>query len=316
MNEETGQTTELELEVPVLDMNKAVPEEAAALEHGTDMLLSGGSIRGWVKWCADKGITTTRGNPIGPTEGREMLLRPRNAGIATYKGEEIGKGLWEPIIDEPRFRAVVAVLSDPNRRTTPGNTVRWFGSKIFRCGIEGCSETVVCTRAGGSGHMSYRCPVQHGGGRRADTLDKYVIDLIIERLSRADATDLLAPVDDGVDVAALQMESEQIRRRLTDVAAMFGSGQMTMAQFTEASDVARAQLEGVTRQLARAATKDPLVGLVGAPDVRQAWNARDLERKRAVLRALVDVTIRPARRGRGADGSYHDWDSIDIAWKR
>jgi hypothetical protein len=316
---ESGEETEEIIEIPVLDMSKAVPEEAAALNKGVDMVLGSGdgdSLNGWVKWLAHKGFTTTRGNPITSQDARDMLRRPRNAGISVYRGQEVGKGQWDVIVAEPRHRAVVAVLNDPTRRTTPGNTVKWFGSLIYRCGQPGCTETTKCTKAGGAGRPSYRCPTGHGGARRADKTDEYVIDLIVDRLSKPDAADLLLPVDNGLDVAALQEESEQIRRRLTDTAAAFGSGQITLPQFTEASTVAQAQLEGVNKQLARAATKDPLVGLVGAPDVRKAWEALELPQQRAVLRALLEVTILPARRGRMPDGGYYDYTAIKTQWKR
>ncbi|MFE3495306.1 recombinase family protein [Streptomyces sp. NPDC059175] len=312
VDRKTGEETE----VPVLDTTKLVPEEAAAIETGHDILLSGGSIRAWVKWLTDKGLTTTRGNPITTTEARDMLLRPRNAGIAVYRGEEIGRGAWEPIVDEAHHRAVVAILTNPARRTTPGTTPRWFGSGIYRCGIDGCTKTLKCTKAGGANRPSYRCPTQHGGGRRADKLDQYIEDLIIERLSQDDAHELLLPDPDDVDVAALQVESEQIRRRLTDLAAMFGARKIDMAQFTEGSDTARAQLDGITQQMTRAATKDPLVDLVGVPDVRAAWKTLVLDRRRAVLRALLDVTVRPARPGRMPDGGYFDYSTIDYDWKR
>lgn len=305
-----------EVEVPVLDMNQLVPEEAAAIETGIDMILSGGSVNGWVRWLADKGMKTTRGNPIARQEARDMLLRARNAGIAVYRGEEIGSGAWEPIVDEARHRAVVALLSDPSRVTTPGPAPKWFGSMIFRCGAPGCTETMRVTKVGGSKRQSYRCFVQHGGGRRADKVDEYVEDLIVERLSRDDAHDLLLPGANNADVAALQLESEQIRRRLTDAASMFGAGQMTMAQFTEASDVARRQLGGVEQQLARAATKDPLVPLVGAKDVRKVWKGMDLDQRRTVLRELLDVTLRPPRRGRMPDGGYFDYEAVQTRWKR
>ncbi|MET7514036.1 recombinase family protein [Streptomyces sp. NPDC005480] len=308
--------TGTESEVPVLDMSKTVPEEAAALETGTDMILSGGSLRSWIQWLADKGLTTPRGNPITHVEGRDMLMRPRNAGIAVYKGEEVGRGQWEPVVPEEKFRAVVAILKDPSRRTTPGAQPKWLGSMLFLCGRPSCGSGVKVTQSGGKAYPSYRCPTGHGGGRRAEIVEQYVEDVLVERLSRSDAHDLLRPGADDVDVAALQAESEQIRRRMTDLAGMFGSGQIEMTQFTEGTDIARAQLEGVTQQLARAATTDPLVGLVGAPDVRKAWKALELERKRSVLRALVTVTLLPPRTGRMPDGGYFDYDAVRFEWKR
>lgn len=305
-----------EVEVPELDMMKAVPEEAEALRYWTDQMLSGASIRSLVKWCADKGVTTTRGNAVTHQDMRDMLMRPRNAGIAVYRGEEVGRGKWDPIVDEPKYRAVVAILKDPSRKTTPGATPKWLGSILFRCGRGACPHFVYVTQSGGRQYPSYRCQTGHGGGRRAEVVDQYVEDTIVERLSRADAHELLEPAADGVDVAALQAESEEIRRRMTDLAGLFGSGQIGMEAFTTGTDTARAQLDGVTQQLARAATRDPLVGLVGAPDVRKAWKALPLDRQRNVLRALVDVTLKTPRPGRMPDGGYFDYDAVVFQWKR
>jgi DNA invertase Pin-like site-specific DNA recombinase len=305
-----------EVEVPVLDMTKVVPEEAEALSMWTDTILSGGSIRSLVQWCEDKGVTSTLGNPISHVEVRDMLMRPRNAGIAVYRGEEVGRGLWAPIIDEPRFRAVVAVLMDPSRKTARGTQPKWLGSMLYRCGRDQCPHFVYVTQSGGRSYPSYRCRTGHGGGRRQEKVDQYVEDTIVERLSRDDAHDLLLPGPDDVDVAGLQAESVEIGRRMTDLAGLFGGGQISMVQFTEGTDIARAQLDGVTRQLARAATKDPLIGLVGAPDVRKAWKALGLDRQRNVLRSLVEVMLTTPRQGRMPDGGYFDFDAVVFKWKR
>lgn len=305
-----------EAEVDELDMMKAVPEEAEALRYWTDEILSGGSIRSLVKWCADKGVTTTRGNAVTHTDMRDMLLRPRNAGIAVYRGEEVGRGQWEPIVDEAKYRACVAILKNPARTTTPGATPKWLGSILYRCGRADCPHFVYVTQSGGRSYPSYRCQTGHGGGRRAEKVDQYVEDVIVERLSRPDAHDLLEPAPDGVDVAALQAEAEEIRTRLRNLAGKYGAGEISDMQFGVGSDTARGQLEGVMKQLARAATRDPLVGLVGAPDVRAAWKALELERKRNVLRALVEVTLKTPRQGRMPDGGYFDYDAVQFEWKR
>jgi len=308
--------TGAEIEVPVLDMMKTVPEEAEALRSWTDTILSGGSIRSLVKWCADKGIRTTRGNPITHTDMRDMLMRPRNAGIAVYRGEEVGRGQWEPIVDEAKYRAVVAILSDPSRKTNRGAQPKWVGSLLYLCGRNMCRQGMTVTQSGGRQYPSYRCPTGHGGGRQAETVDQHVEDVIVERLSRPDAQDLLLPGPDNVDVPGLQAESEQIRQRMKNLGGLFGSGGLELEPFTEGMDTARAQLEGVTQQLARAATRDPLVDLVGAPDVRKAWKALELDRQRNVLRALVTVTLTTPRQGRMPDGGYFDYDAVVFEWLR
>ncbi|MGW4876582.1 recombinase family protein [Streptomyces sp. NPDC004262] len=312
VDRKTGEETE----VPVLDMSKAVPEEAEALRYWTDEILRGGSIRSLVQWSADKGLTTARGNAITHTDLREMLMRPRNAAIAVYKGEEVGPGRWEQIVDETKFRAVCAVLKDPSRTTTPGAAPKWLGSLLYRCGRGDCPHFVYVTQSGGRRYPSYRCQTGHGGGRRAEITDQYVEDTVVERLERPDAHDLLEQAPNGIDVSALQIEGEQIRQRMRDLGGLFGAGQLELVPFTEGMDTARAQLEGVTRQLARAAKVDPLVGLVGAADVRAAWRALSLDRKRAVLRSLVEVTLKAPRPGRMPDGGYFDYDAVVFQWKR
>jgi DNA invertase Pin-like site-specific DNA recombinase len=312
----TDRRTGEEIEEPVLDMLKAVPEEAEALRLWTDTILSGGSIRGLVQWCADKGVTTTRGNPVTHTEMRDMLMRPRNAGIAVYRGEEVGRGQWEPIVDEAKFRAVVAILKDPGRTTTPGAQPKWLGSLLYRCGRGECPHFVYVTQSGGRSYPSYRCQTGHGGGRRAEIVDQYVEDTVVARLSRDDAHELLEPAPEGVNVSLLQAEGEQVRQRMRDLGGLFGAGQLELVAFTEGMDTARAQLDGITRQLARAAMRDPLAGLVGAPDVRAAWKALELARKRNVLRALVEVTLKTPRPGRMPDGGYFDYDAVVFRWKR
>jgi DNA invertase Pin-like site-specific DNA recombinase len=305
-----------EIEVPELDMLKAVPEEAEALRYWTDHILSGGSIRSLVQWCADKGITSTRGNAVTHTDMRDMLLRPRNAGIAVYKGEEVGPGRWEPIVAETKFRAVCAVLRNPERTTTPGAQPKWLGSLLYRCGRGDCPEFVYVTQSGGRRYPSYRCQTGHGGGRRAEIVDQHVEDTVVERLERDDAPDLLEPAPEGVNVSALQAEAEDVRGRMRNLAGMYGAGQIDEVQFAEGTDTARGQLEGITRQLARAARVDPLVELVGAKDVRKAWKALTLDRKRSVLRSLVTVTLKTPRAGRMPDGGYFDYDAVVFEWKR
>ena len=316
MRKKVDRKTGEEVEVPVLDTNQIVPEEAEALRHWTDTILSGGSIRSLVKWCADKGITTSRGNPVTHQDLREMLMRPRNAGITVYRGEEVGRGQWEPIIEETKFRAVVAILSDPGRTVNRGAQPKWVGSLLYRCGRGECGEGMTVTQSGGRSYPSYRCPTGHGGGRRAEIVDKYVEDTIVDRLQRDDAHELLLPGPDNIDTAALNAEGERIRQRMRDLGGLFGAGQLELVPFTEGMETARAQLDGVTRQLARAATVDPLVGLVGAPDVRKAWKALELEQQRNVLRALVEVTLKTPRQGRMPDGGYFDYDAVRFDWKR
>ena len=58
-------------------------------------------------------------------------------------------------------------------------------------------------------------------------------------------------------------------------------------------------------------TGDVLAPIMGAVDIRAAWDGLDLDRQRAVIAAvIVEVRIKPAdRRGR------FDGDRIDVVWR-
>lgn len=319
VRKETDPDTGEEYDVPVLDYDRARPDEAALVLESTEDIVAGRrSLRSWVALLNSKGTTTTRGNPWKAVEWRDVLLRPRNAGISVYRGSEIGAGLWDAIVPEPTWRAAVAVLQDPSRRTTPGNQPKWLGSLLFECGKEacGCPGLMKVSQSGNKGHRpAYRCQLGQVT-RRADVLDDFVRDVILQRLSRADAADLLLPAVNGEAIGELQTRAAMLRQRLTDLSGMFATGQIDAAQLAEGSRTINAQLASALGQLASAATRDPLADLVGVPDPWKVWEGMELEQRRTVLRALVTVRVKPGRRGRMPDGTYQDMESIKFEWKR
>jgi site-specific DNA recombinase len=67
----------------------------------------------------------------------------------------------------------------------------------------------------------------------------------------------------------------------------------------------------VETALAAASATSPLAGIAGRLDAAEVWEGLDLGRRRALLRALADVTLLPARRGRGFDPG-----SVVNVWRR
>lgn len=69
---------------------------------------------------------------------REMLSNPSYAGYVLYHGErydaapEVAR-----IVSRDDFEKVQAILSAPDRKTTPGNTIKYLASGIARCGVCG-----------------------------------------------------------------------------------------------------------------------------------------------------------------------------------
>lgn len=297
------------------------PPEAAEIVKATEALLAGASLRSVVKAINAAGFTTSRGKEWSTVEMRDMLMRARNAGLAVYKGEVVGLASWPAIVPEASWRALVALLTDPTRRTSPGNRARWLGSGIYLCG--GCGEAVICSRSGQARNPCYRCRPPRGETRRpgqhvtraAAPLDEFVEELVIERLSRPDAVNLLME-DQRDDVAPLHVEAVALRARLDELATLHADGAIDARQLVTGSTRIRSQLEGIESRIAAASQSSIFAGVVGTENPRATWKGLELGRKRAVLGALMTVTILPARHGRGPDGSYFDPDTVKIDPKR
>jgi site-specific DNA recombinase len=288
--------------------------EAAHIRDGYRLLLAGASLRGIAaRWnaatipcdltdgtCPEAGpntcpscggtgevaFTTAAGGPWRPDAVRYTLRNPRNAAIAVHRGEELGRGNWPPIVPEETYRAAAALLNDPTRRTTPTTARRYLLAGLARCH---CGAPVITGRTQ-HGTRTYRCGQTRGHlSVAAEPRDDLVTEVIIRRLSAPDAAALLQ--SDTVDVAGLRDEARALRVRLTELADLFADGTVTAAQLARGTDRARTRLEVVEQEMAAAGGVSVVGDLITAEDVAAAWGELDLDQRRAVIDALVTVTL-------------------------
>jgi hypothetical protein len=145
--------------------------------------------------------------------------------------------------------------------------------------------------------------------RRAHSVDRLVIRTVVERLSRADAVDLL-DTPEGPDTSKLRIEGMTIAERLVDLADAFAAGEVNRAQLVSATEKLRTRQAEIEDKMSRAAMTSPLAAIVGAQDMQAVWDGLDLSRQRAIVDALMVVTIMPTKRG-----PIFDPASVDISWK-
>jgi DNA invertase Pin-like site-specific DNA recombinase len=297
----------------------ATGSEAAIVRDAAEAVLSGTSLNSLAEALAKAGQGTSHGNRQRGPNLRAVLLRPRNAGLMKHRGDVVGRADWMPLLDEPTWRSLVAVLEDPSRIPSVPNTRKHLGSNIYRCGV--CEATLKASskpnRRGGGTRPVYRCRVKDCVTRDLPDLDTYVIMQLMDRLSRPDSRDLLSPREEPVDVRALQSEMRAARQRLDELAAAFGEGEMDRQEWRAASAPARARLEAAEGSMNAAVKRNPAADLIAAEDPVAFWNSPDfdLSRKRASVDYLVTVTVHPARRGRMPGGGYFDAETVQVEWK-
>jgi DNA invertase Pin-like site-specific DNA recombinase len=292
--------------------------EAALIREAVDRLLAGGTLSGIAAdWRERRVMLGASGRPLGVTQIAGLLSSPHLAAIREHKGERT-PGAWEPIITPDTHEAVTAVI-ERRRNGPPQRTTRQMLSGIARCGR--CGTAMVgspqSTRDGGS-QPGYRCNTQRGGcgrlHRAAEPIDRLVADAVLTALAGpglAEATGRAAQAGNGRqgDLLAALRVTEANLERITDD---YSDGFLGRAEFARQRARLEDRLAGLHADLARLAGTGALVGIPTDLDaLRAAWDGWALDRRRAVLRAVVEsVTVLPIGRGVRLRPEH-----LEITWK-
>jgi len=294
------------------DKTTPCPVEATAVRDGCAQLLSGGSLRSLAtQWNAAKLAPPQRATRWTATTVRAVLLNPRIAGLSTYRGDIVGNGTWTPLVDEPTWHAVHALLTDDGRRAPRG-------ARSLLGGLARCSCGAPMRHGNNSrGRPIYRCSmISEGPGtghvaRLADPVDDLIRDVVVGRLSRPDAAELLVD-QDRPDVDALRAEARVLRAKLDEIAREFADDRtVTVRQVRTMTERVKGRLAAVDEQMADAGRRSVLGPLIGAEDVRAVWEGLDIDRQRAVVDTLMTITLRSP--GQGA--RMFDPDTVQIEWR-
>src|ERR1035441_5126617 len=299
------------------------PEETAEIRRAADAILEGVSLRQVTASLRDRGVPTVTGAQWSTVTVRDMLLRPRNAALMVYRpnggrgprkvrlytdADITGAAPWAPVIPEEAWRAVRDILTDPSRRLGPGNTPRWLGSRLYRCGIcdDGSTLVVSGSTSNGRRYFRYFCREKGHLARAAVPCDEYVGAVVAAWLAgpggqRGGARP--GPGDDRPHPLELRREAAALRERLDEQARLHVAGVIDGQQLAAGSASARADLKVIQAQLDGMSWHSALEGIAGNPDAAQVWAGFDLGRKRAILREVVTVTIHPAAK-RGSRFGY------------
>jgi DNA invertase Pin-like site-specific DNA recombinase len=288
------------------------PAEAEAVETAYRALLAGGTVAGVVRDWERRGVRPHQApeSPWTRTSVRQILLNPRNAGIAMYRGAEVGRGEWEPIVDEQMFRATVQMLGE-NKQWSKGVTTMLGGIARCRCGNQVGGSTSA------RGHNAYRC-IQGTRGDRpgphvhviAGPVDEFIGKLVVHRLSEPDAMDLVVPKAKG-NATALQDEAMGIRQRLDRLGPLFALGEISEVDLKGGRREGEIRLAEIEAELADLGRESVLAPLVAARNMAAAWEGLGTDRRRAVVNALMTVTLNPS--GRGAR-TFSARRTISIDW--
>jgi site-specific DNA recombinase len=301
------------------DMSEIVPAEAAVIRRVADDIIKGRTLYMICKELTDNGtpppgwdgegeMPKWHGSNLG-----KMMRRPHLAGLRTHNGI-LNRGTWEPVLEPEVWESVVSILTAPGRRTSPvGTARRHLLSGILTC--DACGGPMRAQSAGPGKPGLYACADNFCTQRPRHKVEAVVVAEILGRISRPDFAAAFLADDDADDRAAINDRIETVERKLVDHMAREMRDEITVAQLRAATEIGQAEIAGLKDRLAALAEAKRLPamldGLAGNPDAAAAWDALDLDRRRAVVAGLVDVRVRRAARR----GAPFDPESVVVTWK-
>lgn len=302
------------------------PFEQQVIQGVVGSLSAGISLRAIVTDLNSSGVPTPRSAKRWTSVTvRNLLLKPRIAGLSTYRGAIVGKGAWPALVSEEQWRSVQAILMNPNRRKNNyGAGVRWLGSGIFKCG--GCNCYTLSVTAVHGRRKVYRCSSVRERrmsreihvARDMLRLDEYVELTVVERLSSGDLVDLFMPMPSAVEMNGLRLELAGAKARLDDLSSLFADNRISAAQLAIGSEKLRVRVDELERDLVNMAQVGPLAEFATVADVERHWfgtqpdrsDGLSLMKRRAIIDELVTVTVLPGRCGATFDPAL-----VDLSWK-
>jgi DNA invertase Pin-like site-specific DNA recombinase len=304
---ETGADTQ----APVYDTTVQVPEEAELLKEAVDRLLAGQKQIGVVKWLNTK-CTTTEGNLWETKTFRDLLLRPRIAGLIEQDGLLLNAA-WDGIITPEQWQDVKALYQrNGEKYRYAGRDRKYLLSTVAECGGDGCGGVMRGRPVGGKDkprrrtrYTQYYCPDCKKVSRKTEAVDAYVQGRVLRLLQDPRfAAELRAAMEAGAPGISTQITELEERKRkktaqleeladdpdLDPVLAM-----RALASFDRRLAALRAQLTVSVEQR----TLQRCVGMT-----RREWLDEPVDVRATVVKSLYRVVILPtSRRGPGFDSS-------------
>ncbi|WJL95872.1 recombinase family protein [Microbacterium sp. ET2] len=296
-------------------------DEAAVITEAARRVLNGESLRSIVADYKLRAIPSPAGAPWQPVTLRQLIQRPSLTGLRTHRGKVVGDfdpSLHPAILDRDTHDRLVAFLTDPTRKTANvGHPPKHLLSGIAMCGL--CGDTL-----GGKmkrlppwtpklGQKSkpvkaaYACDTCHKVRRLQEPVDEFVTEVLLRRLERDDAAELFTTGD--ADAAREARDAiAAVNARLASAADLFADGAIDAAQLERITARGRADRKQLERELAAALPPALPTEAVGER-AREVWATLDPERRRAIVSALMRVTIMPA-----GSGTSFNPELVRIEW--
>ena len=284
--------------------------EAAVVRSLVEQLLAGESQDAMIRDLNARGITTSTGGAWTRAGLRQVLARPRNAGLVEHLGEIVGRMDGPSIVPEETWRRVAA-LYGARRRGRPTSDAYLCSGLVF-CGRPDCGHVLsgrprinMRPYADGTPRREYWCqPRAHAGGCGRIAIDQRELDSHICRL----VVKILGDPKHAAAVEAAARATRDAREKLEaeldecDQLIAFLDGRLGRREITKeryGRVVAPIEAQAATlRAKVEALGTDPEPGVASEAEVaasREEWGRRWDEATVAERRGMIRRALRGRR---------------------
>ncbi|GAA1119342.1 recombinase family protein [Nesterenkonia jeotgali] len=281
------------------------PVEAAVVKECAERTLNGEKCHAIAQDLNKRGIPTMK-NSRGWTSShlRRMLLRPINAGFTIHDDVEY-PGKWPQLTTRSQYDRLVAILTDPKRVVNRGTPNRYLLSGLIRCDL--CGQAMrrnVGSNAKRSYTLSdgtmkkyeyerveiYRCvpPGCNKVGQNREGVEMMVTEYVLRLLER-EGVEIFGGDSARLEAAHERVEGLKAQMRLA--AGRVAEGKMTFDQLEQFNATVQPQLDQAQVELRQATPDESMIEFTGS-SARAAWKKADLDRKREVIRSLLNHGLR------------------------
>ncbi|MGH9287037.1 MAG: recombinase family protein [Acidimicrobiales bacterium] len=289
-----------------------IPEQAQTARWAAEAVLSGWSLSNIARELDRRGAPTAQGGKWATTTVRTMLTSPTIAGYRIHRGEIVGRGNWEPILDEVTWRQVKAVFSAPatvlDPQGRPRKVSRWrrtprrylLTGGVARCGR--CGKPLVAQQRRGrtpGSQPGYYCHASRGGcngiGILADPLEAHVVEVLLAELDKPEFYAAFATDEHEAHRARITSTMVEVDERRGELARMWARREINQDEWAQARTGLEAEHQRLQNELA--AVPAPLAA-IDPRVVRAGWAEMTLDEKRQLVGMFIDrVVVHPAKPG-------------------
>jgi DNA invertase Pin-like site-specific DNA recombinase len=303
-------TGELEAQVPH-------PEQAPIVREMAERFLAGESTRSIANDLNARNVPPPHHSAKwgwSLTQVRRCLTNPAMNAKRVHRGEIVGQGEWEPILDDETFARLAARFADPARKTSRTSPTVRLLSGVCRCGV--CGAPMVYAKQGGFGdrpvRFTYQCRPGLCTARDMASLDRFVTGEVLKRLSAPDAAESFSVDQLDDDAAEAAREVAKLTKRLNDAIAEYVAERISATTLGHIEMELRPQIAEANRRVRVSGLPTIVADLMASDDVEAEWDSYTVEQRREVIRSLVTVVVHHVKaRGRRT----FEAETIQIDWK-